>query len=963
MKSGYNIQLLKETQLQKNYVEYNTGQTMKKYPFILTLSLAFLTPVAVSLLLLSGAEAGSIMKRPQGPCDVYKAGGTPCVAAHSTTRALSASYNGPLYQLLRQSDGKTLDIGIIQPTPNDPGGYADAAAQDAFCANTMCWITVIFDQSGKGNDLLQAPPGTFKGPAKGAFNNLPIADMAPVTIAGHKAYGVYIMPGMGLRNNNAKDLPINDEAEGIYYVVNGKHYDSGCCFDYGNSSTNSRAVGTGTMETTYYGISTAWGSGNGSGPWIMADMEAGLFSGYNAKKNDVPSIDTWNFVTAIVNGGGGNRWELKGGDAQKGNLTTYYEGVRPGTPQNSDYSPMNKKGGILLGNGGDNGNGSAGTFYEGVMTTGFPTAATSEAVQANIVAARYDVQRLGLSRITTFTPGSVQEVTVSFTNTTGAPFNNLSLNLVVPKGWAATVSGTNRTTYSVAGAVAPGTSVSAGFTLTSSAAPFSGYVSATARWKRGTTSDYVSEKTAQRVRNSYPVTINEVRLGTSDNASNQFVELYNASSFSVDISGWKVVHARSEWAPFTLATIPAGTKLAPKGFFLLGLSASGLVAPALNGQKTLLVRETTGFEPGQAIDVDGENGRIAQVGTAASPQTTLFIPVSTGPWLNFPTGTSKLPVTDATGFVVGQHMGIDWGGRYEVVTVTSLGKAATQTNLAAAAKAGETTIKVATNVNMTVGDKLTISTGSRTEIISIKRILNVAVAPVRGASRQAGASVEPGEVELETPLKYTHMNGVDVSDPGTGIGFTPATRFAHRSGDAVQALGSGIVLDRALAWSHAEGSPVVNKQQTKMGYQDAAMPQLWFGSPLSAAAGSIALLDKTGKIMADGLVYGSQQSNSSANGTIPSPEIATLEGVQHQGGQIVVVPASGRRGFGPAAQTAEPSNKSVGRFPDGADSDNNVSDFKTQRASSQQATSVVSAADAKVPIAAQLPTPGKPNQY
>ena len=50
--------------------------------------------------------------RPQGPCDIYGAARTPCVAAHSTTRALSASYNGPLYQVLRRSDGKTLDIGL-----------------------------------------------------------------------------------------------------------------------------------------------------------------------------------------------------------------------------------------------------------------------------------------------------------------------------------------------------------------------------------------------------------------------------------------------------------------------------------------------------------------------------------------------------------------------------------------------------------------------------------------------------------------------------------------------------------------------------------------------------------------------------------------------------------------------------------------------------------------------------------
>ena len=90
--------------------------------------------------------------RAQGPCDVYATAGTPCVAAHSTTRALYASYNGPLYQVLRQSDGKTLDISVV-------GGYADAAAQDAFCANTYCWITTIYDQSPKHNDLTQAPRG------------------------------------------------------------------------------------------------------------------------------------------------------------------------------------------------------------------------------------------------------------------------------------------------------------------------------------------------------------------------------------------------------------------------------------------------------------------------------------------------------------------------------------------------------------------------------------------------------------------------------------------------------------------------------------------------------------------------------------------------------------------------------------------------------------------------------------
>ena len=50
---------------------------------------------------------------------------------------------------------------------------------------------------------------------------------------------------------------------------------------------------------------------------------------------------------------------------------------------------MKKQGAIILGIGGDNSNSSPGTFFEGVMTTGYPTDATDNAVQANIVSAGY----------------------------------------------------------------------------------------------------------------------------------------------------------------------------------------------------------------------------------------------------------------------------------------------------------------------------------------------------------------------------------------------------------------------------------------------------------------------------------------------------------------------------------------------------------------------------------------------
>lgn len=903
----------------------------KQRLFLIILTLSLLLPATLRLASAQGAgPGGKLPSRPEGPCDIFAAAGTPCVSAHSTTRALSSSYNGPLYQVMRQSDGKTLDIGVVQPSGDDPGGYADADAQDKFCENTIAWISVIYDQSGNNNHLYQAPPGTFRGPAKGGFNTLPIADMAPVTVSGHKVYGSYIMPGMGLRNNDAKGIAINDEPHGIYMVFDGTHFDSGCCFNYGNTSTNSRAVGRGTMSTVYFGTSTAWGSGNGPGPWIMSDMEAGLFSGYDAKQNIAnPTIDSWRFVTGMVNGGGGNRWEIRGGDAREGDLSVFYQGPRPGSNENNYYYPMHQKGAVQMGNGGDNGNGSAGTFYEGVVTSGYPADDAIKAVQENIVKAGYHVLPVSMTRITTFTPGSAQEVTISFTNSTGVTATGLSLSLVMPEGWSSSVSGKTQNAFSFNQAVAPDAAVKASFIVSSPKATGAGYITAKAEWKSPGDNSLRSESVSARVRNANPVTINEIRLSTSTSATNQFIELYNSSDSEVDISGWSLINTRSEWAPVKLAGIPAGTRIAGRGFYLLGLAGSGLAAPAAKGSSVINVNVINGFAAGQEININGEKKTIKSVGSAASPMTTVFVPVSTGPWITIPAGSSNLPVTSMSGFEAGQKIGIDMGGNYEEVTVTSAGKAATQTNLATEAKAGDTRIKVTANSDMTVGDLLTIGTGSRKEHVRVKSLINI-VPPRSGRMpAQPGVSPAAGEVELAEALKFDHMIDVDVAGPGTGISFTPATRYEHKSGDAVQALGSGITLASPLDRSHEAGAPVSVSAVVSTGYQGDKAPDQWYGTALSTSAGSLALMDASGKVVVDAVVYGSQQSNSSANGTITSPELAVLEGDQKQGGCIVVAPEEGR---GTVATTTGEINRSLGRYPDGADTDNNCTDFNLQSA-------------------------------
>ncbi|SPQ21405.1 5b33b3a6-b0c0-47f5-9a57-30a3980cd996 [Thermothielavioides terrestris] len=355
-----------------------------------------------------GLLATSLELVAAGPCDIYASGGTPCVAAHSTTRALYSNYTGPLYQVKRGSDSKTADISTLAA-----GGVADAAAQDSFCAKTTCLITIIYDQSGRGNHLTQAPPGGFRGPAANGYDNLASATGAPVTVNGQKAYGVFVAPGTGYRNNKASGTATGDAPEGMYAVVDGTHYNSACCFDYGNAETSSQDTGNGHMEAIYFGSSTYWGSGNGNGPWIMADLENGLFSGGKAGKNTNDPTISYRFTTAIVKGEP-NQWAIRGADATAGGLSTFYSGARPA----NGYNPMKKEGAIILGIGGDNSNGAQGTFYEGAMTSGYPSDATENAVQADIVAAKYATSSQASSKA--LAPGTLISLRAATTTTTSS---------------------------------------------------------------------------------------------------------------------------------------------------------------------------------------------------------------------------------------------------------------------------------------------------------------------------------------------------------------------------------------------------------------------------------------------------------------------------------------------------------------------------------------------------------------
>ena len=418
---------------------------------------------------------------PTGPCDIYQAAITPCGSAHSTARALYASYTGPLYQVQRASDKTTKDIVV------GPGGFAKSSDQDSFCSGTTCTIPVIYDQSPNGNHLRVTWFAYWMQNGAKAAN----ATEAKITVGGHTVYGIRVggsVKDVGYRtgvqlsgtatitkgsatvtfsspqtlpantpllfaanapdckpdswpnncnfkpyytsadinaattvtlktsytgtsststavwNHATKGLATGDEAEAMYSVFDAKTYSQWCCFDYGNAEIDGIDDGNATMECLYFGADTQFGqSGGGSGPWMAADIENGMYEGYengSAKVSSNLSITGMSYVTGMLKGLSASNcpagltssgcFALKAGNANSGNLewkwnaTTKNYGARP-----PGYSPQKKQGAVILGTGGDGSNTGNGIWFEGAITKGAPPDATDDAVQANIVALGY----------------------------------------------------------------------------------------------------------------------------------------------------------------------------------------------------------------------------------------------------------------------------------------------------------------------------------------------------------------------------------------------------------------------------------------------------------------------------------------------------------------------------------------------------------------------------------------------
>jgi non-reducing end alpha-L-arabinofuranosidase len=366
----------------------------------------------------SGAAGSTGTSNAMGPCDIYAMANNSCVAAISTVRVLLHSYTGPLYQVRKggtnnvfkgnqpagtgggTTGGTTQDIGF------GADGFADSAAEDAFCGSggSACTISKIYDQSGKGNDLIESPAGTYE---PGPDYEVPASHA--VMVGTHKVYSLYFphppsLPsgsapsGYGYRNNKTTGMPTGTAAQTVYMLADGTYAGNGCCFDFGNAETNNGNGPTGDMAAINLGTSY-WGMGAGSSPWFEGDFEAGVWAGGSScgtpgsgqltcsgrQANPMnPSMKSIPYALGILKTAttnGSPVWTLKVANATTGTLTTAYDGAAPGK--------WMLQGALLLGTGGDNSNSSWGNFYEGCVTTGEASDATDQAIAANVAAVGY----------------------------------------------------------------------------------------------------------------------------------------------------------------------------------------------------------------------------------------------------------------------------------------------------------------------------------------------------------------------------------------------------------------------------------------------------------------------------------------------------------------------------------------------------------------------------------------------
>ena len=193
------------------------------------------------------------------------------------------------------------------------GGYANAAAQDSFCAGTTCMITAIYDQTPGHNDLTIEGPGGNGGQDVGRDRR---------RAAGHRRRPqglrhVRSPPASATATTHHRRRHRQPARGRCTWSPAGTHVNGRCCFDYGNAETNNMDTGNGHMDAIYFGTLCWFSPCNGAGPWVQADLENGLFQSDAGGSKNTRTPATGNAVRdRLLKNNGTTIFAIKDGNAQ-----------------------------------------------------------------------------------------------------------------------------------------------------------------------------------------------------------------------------------------------------------------------------------------------------------------------------------------------------------------------------------------------------------------------------------------------------------------------------------------------------------------------------------------------------------------------------------------------------------------------------------------------------------------------
>lgn len=288
----------------------------------------------------SAGTGGSAGAAPyQGPCDLLTGG---CAEAYSVTRAMTASYKGPLFQLGLAADknAKTLDIGQTD------AHTADMTTWSAYCGGSAskCVVSKIYAQIHTGsNDLLPAVWNAPWGPNCSAGGYTCAAKFTIETATGLPILTTVTAQEYALSGDNfATGVTGGSKTIGLMY--NGKpvannHY---CCGVFGiTHKYNAEDIhGTDFMVALAYG----WKDSNG----CCIAVNCGASNKYCVGAEEEEANDLFDYGTSPVE----NALVVTQYDSAKNAVITFLNGA-----QVLSHSPpkaqMNAGRAVHLGGGGD----------------------------------------------------------------------------------------------------------------------------------------------------------------------------------------------------------------------------------------------------------------------------------------------------------------------------------------------------------------------------------------------------------------------------------------------------------------------------------------------------------------------------------------------------------------------------------------------------------------------------------